>query len=343
MKLFSALVSLSSLSVLVNAQYFSEGWKPGQAHPPRDAQWSPPPPSQTGSLQDSVSPQSKATSSPASLFDVTNILQSGPVASLFGKFGINVTEGLEVAKARVEQQSKVWDERIPLITDDNYEDIIVNEQFESPEEEEKRLWFVIITAQTGQSSAMSKFSDEAFDSAFNTSLVQGDLPDVKWARIDYLNVTYLTTKWSVWKAPYLMVIRNRGKDLYFYQATQIRLNEEILRDFLLNEQWKQTHKWDTALSPGGSYEYIMHYFAVFLTKLYNVMVVIPKWLLMIISGAVASLVMRLMHSNPESELPKPTQTVEENKVVEQPKVEEKKTPSTPKKSSGKGSKKNGKK
>jgi hypothetical protein len=46
---------------------------------------------------------------------------------------------------------------------------------------------------------MSKFVDEAFDAAYKAALEAGDAPYVKWARIDYLAVTELTTEWMVWK------------------------------------------------------------------------------------------------------------------------------------------------
>ena len=41
--------------------------------------------------------------------------------------------------------------------------------------------------------------DEQFDIAYNDTLIAEDLPNVQWGRIDYLNVTYLTTKWNVWR------------------------------------------------------------------------------------------------------------------------------------------------
>jgi len=41
--------------------------------------------------------------------------------------------------------------------------------------------------------------DQVFDSAYNETLHGNDLPNVRWGRIDYLNVTYLTTKWNVWQ------------------------------------------------------------------------------------------------------------------------------------------------
>lgn len=45
--------------------------------------------------------------------------------------------------------------------------------------------------------------DNVFDSAFNLTQVAGDLPNVRWGRIDYLNVTAITTRWSVWKYVFL--------------------------------------------------------------------------------------------------------------------------------------------
>lgn len=41
--------------------------------------------------------------------------------------------------------------------------------------------------------------DDVFDAAYNETLIAGDLPNVRWGRIDYLNVTSITTRWSVWK------------------------------------------------------------------------------------------------------------------------------------------------
>jgi hypothetical protein len=43
------------------------------------------------------------------------------------------------------------------------------------------------------------FADKEFDQAYNTSLVENDLPHVRWGRIDYINVTYITSKWAIWK------------------------------------------------------------------------------------------------------------------------------------------------
>ena len=49
-----------------------------------------------------------------------------------------------------------------------------------------------------QQGGLSKLIDRQFDAAYNESVIEGDLPDVRWGRIDYMAVTYLTTKWAVW-------------------------------------------------------------------------------------------------------------------------------------------------
>lgn len=72
------------------------------------------------------------------MFDLTNILGSGPVASFAARAGYNITEKLSDIKSR-----KLWDERIPLITDDNYDELIVNEPL-TEEEEDKRAWFLVM-------------------------------------------------------------------------------------------------------------------------------------------------------------------------------------------------------
>lgn len=55
------------------------------------------------------------------------------------------------------------------------------------------------TTTSTQRTGLSAFLDEQFNEAFNESLIEQDLPNVRWGRIDYLNVTRLTTKWAVWK------------------------------------------------------------------------------------------------------------------------------------------------
>ena len=55
------------------------------------------------------------------------------------------------------------------------------------------------TISSAQREGISRFVDDQFDQAYNLTQEAGDLKHVKWGRIDYMNVTALTTKWSIWR------------------------------------------------------------------------------------------------------------------------------------------------
>lgn len=196
---FTALACAASAS----ADYFSEGWKPGQAAPTHVA----PPPAFTPGAP---AQEGEAATSP---FDIQKILTTGPIGSLLAKAGINLTQSLNASA----QLAELWDPRIPFVHDDNFDELIVNEQL-TPEEEAKRMWFMIMcvpltmvnvlrlmtirrttTGGLQQQGGLSKIIDKQFDIAYNETVLANDLPYVKWGRIDYLNVTYLTTKWNIWQ------------------------------------------------------------------------------------------------------------------------------------------------
>lgn len=144
----SLLLSSVIFPACVSAQFFSEGWKPGQAV-------------KSGSFGNGFDPSAKPTAvvhgyrpgetqppaaaptqkpfSLSSLFDPISYLESGPLRALLESAGVNVTEKLETAKAVATKP--LWDERIPLITDHNYEDLIVNEEL-SWQDESERIWFI---------------------------------------------------------------------------------------------------------------------------------------------------------------------------------------------------------
>lgn len=157
MKLSSILLSSLLCAASASAQYFSEGWQPGQQQQPNLAANAPPlhapPPAQTFDRpaptdKPAPAPQvppasglaggpSGALKSLTSLLDINRLLTAGPVASLFGKMGVNITE----AVARSAESP--WDLRIPFITDENFDEVIVREEL-TPEEEAERVWFLIM-------------------------------------------------------------------------------------------------------------------------------------------------------------------------------------------------------
>jgi hypothetical protein len=144
MKLLSPLFlfgTLFSFSTSVYAQYYSAGWEPGQKAARQDVDprdWAPgdhpegssPPPVDTGVASPAETP-----------FHWSQFLTEGPIGNVLLKVGLNYTAAWEEAEHR---KANMWDGRIPLITDENYENLIVNETFSSEGEEKERVWFLIM-------------------------------------------------------------------------------------------------------------------------------------------------------------------------------------------------------
>ncbi|KAG8759235.1 hypothetical protein FRC14_006398 [Serendipita sp. 396] len=280
-QIFCAVV----INVVATSAYFSKGWTPG-AEPSTTAAKSIP--------SQGSGPASGNAGSP-SPFDWTKLVSEGPIGSLFQLAGVNVTERLEQAK----QAAAVppFDERVPMITDENYEELILNP--DSPSDE---TWFLVVTLGTSRDPA-SKPMDEAYDNAFNTTVYQKDLPNVKWGRIDYMTVTRLTTEWMIWKAPLLVVAREHGKELRFLYPSNIWINGDHFRKFLAERGWHEVPQWTGSFAPGGSMEPYVKVFARILASVYTVVSRVPKWLFLIGSGTVASFLIGLMH---KSEASKPS-------------------------------------
>ena len=57
---------------------------------------------------------------------------------------------------------------------------------------------------------------------------------------------------SLCRAPYLVILKDRGKTLRFYRPRNLRLQEDALRDFLKTDGWKVTPPWSSSYAPGGS-------------------------------------------------------------------------------------------
>ncbi|KAJ7018373.1 hypothetical protein C8F04DRAFT_1016341 [Mycena alexandri] len=287
------VLSVLALVATANAQYFSDGWKPGQTVTAENAA-----PSVGGAVPPRQDAQPAEPFSFSNLFDLTKVLGSGPVKGLFEKAGINITERLEAAAVMP------WDMRVPLITDENYSDMVVNEEL-TPEEEEKRVWAIIVSATSSRNEGLSKFIDTAFDDAYNDTLIAGDLPHVRFARIDYLNVTYVTTKWNLWSAPSIVILKDRGQTLRFYRPNQLRMVNGAFRQFLERDGWTVTPPWKSAFAPGGSREFVLEFFAIWMTKLYLVVVRIPRWIMILISGSIASFAINIFHSFGSKKAPPP--------------------------------------
>ena len=146
--------------------------------------------------------------------------------------------------------------------------------------------------------------------------------------------------WSI-RGPWLVVATDRGQSLRFFKTTHARLNATVIRNFLTEETWQLSEPWSSAFAPGGKREFVMHYFATAMRSGYDWTVRIPKFILMIITGAAGSLIMRLMHRPPP---PKPEAPPSPKPKVK-PAVEAAPTTptSSPAKKTGSAKKKGGKK
>lgn len=74
------------------------------------------------------------------LFSLEEILTKGPISRIAQRFGFNVTAQLEMAREGIPPRFSL---DIPLLTDANYEEDLLNEQYASPEEEDERVWAIM--------------------------------------------------------------------------------------------------------------------------------------------------------------------------------------------------------
>jgi len=143
MKLLSPLLlcTLFSFSTSVYAQYYSAGWQPGQKVVQEDANARERNPGDRPEGHLPPPPDAGAAPLAETPFHWSKILTEGPIGNALLKVGFNYTAAKEEAEHRKEN---MWDKRIPLITDENYGSLIVDETFSNEEEERERVWFLIV-------------------------------------------------------------------------------------------------------------------------------------------------------------------------------------------------------
>lgn len=130
MHLRGVCLLLATRAILASA-YYSSGWSPDDT---KTTAMSSPTPSTEGGA--GATPEPAVTGSPFS-FDWTDLIKKGPIGDLFKLAGINVTEHLEAAKQRA--AVKPYDQRVPLITDENYESLIFD-----PVDGKDKTWFIVV-------------------------------------------------------------------------------------------------------------------------------------------------------------------------------------------------------
>ncbi|CAE6428747.1 unnamed protein product [Rhizoctonia solani] len=274
------------------AQYFSEGWTPGQAVPTETVEAE----TITGTPTSTATPAAKWSWQEFSSkhLDFGKFVTEGPIATALSGIGFNATEQLELARQRALERG--WDERIPLLTDSNYETLVKNETFDTPEAAEKRTWFVVVTI--GKQDTMSKYVDEnTLDGPESTILPRRRLQPIGWP-------------------PTLIVIKDNGNTLRFYQPGQIVLDSAMLYKFVALDGWKETEPWSGPWAPGGSRQPYLHAYAVLSRRAYNIISALPRWVILLVTGAIGSFIINFFHK--DSGRPKPVRWNQKQQTPAQP-------------------------
>ncbi|CCA74134.1 hypothetical protein PIIN_08088 [Serendipita indica DSM 11827] len=119
-----------------------------------------------------------------------------------------------------------------------------------------------------------------------------------------MDVTRVTTEWMVWKAPIMVVARDQGRELRFMYPSNLVMQPESIHQFLKLGRWTDIPIWTGPFAPGGSLEGVVKMYANIATPLYAMANRIPKWIFLLASGSVASLLIQLMHKVGGDEQPK---------------------------------------
>ena len=90
-----------------------------------------------------------------------------------------------------------------------------------------------------------------------------DYDQVERLEVSILEVWIPTFRTQLsYRAPFLVVLKDRGQTLRFYRPGQIRVQAEVLREFLKRGAWDRTEPWRSAFGPGGS----RYHFALLIGK-----------------------------------------------------------------------------
>lgn len=138
---FLSTLALGLAAPAVHA--YTAGWQPGQSYTKYMTSTSSAAfsiPTHAGDKAGQTEPF-KFSDLTSGKFGVEYLLTHGPFARVIERLGFNVTAHL--AAAREGMPTRFYTE-IPLLTDENYEEDLMNEQFSSFEEEEERVWAVMV-------------------------------------------------------------------------------------------------------------------------------------------------------------------------------------------------------
>lgn len=125
-----------------------------------------------------------------------------------------------------------------------------------------------------------------------------------------------------------VVAKDRGRTLRFFHPQQIGAKAPIIRTFLEEKSWWREQPWTGPWAPGGSRfvvllilcnlnwiylisEDLLDKYAVVLEFIYFYMSKVPRWMYIILSGGLGSVLLNLFHQKKPT---KPTPTTVQSKT-----------------------------
>jgi hypothetical protein len=284
----------------------SSGWAPGAAHATATARVLPSSP--------------RADGPPKEFFE--RLLTTGPLGALLDRAGVNVSEKLAEQKAK---QAAMWDDRVPLLSDYNFESIVVNESL-SAAEEAARVWFIImwVRPQPGGEEGLMDVQHGAGDGRHDEQgrghplrrgpqrerrrrrpparplrpdrLHERDVPDHQVERLAVRPHVYaLAMMLTAHSAPYYVLATDRARTLRFFRAGQMNVDADVLHAFLREQAYLGTPPWSSAFAPGGEREWALERFARASEWVYDRVVLVPRWLFMLVTGTLGTALIQLFH------------------------------------------------
>jgi len=185
------------------------------------------------------------------------------------------------------------------IDDDNWEKVLLGEQARG------MVWVIDIY---GKEDIHKLYSEGHVGVARqNSSAAGGDLQEFyKFGRFDYMKNDILTTLCLIFKPPILVVSHLpddapspatfKDLDLRFYPLGRIPGSQEAQYQFLKEEIWREEQPWKYGyFSPDGPVSPVLLQLGKFFRWFHSITEKVPSWILLIVSGAVANLVLGWFH------------------------------------------------
>ena len=98
------------------------------------------------------------------------------------------------------------------------------------------------------------------------------------------------------RAPIMVVARDQGRELRFMYPANLVMRPDSIYKFLQLGRWTDIPVWTGPFAPGGSLAGAVKMYADILTPVYTMTNRIPKWLFLLASGSVASVIIQFMHT-----------------------------------------------